>query len=575
VAIRAKEARTFAQKCHVFAVAVAATFAIHPGYTKISIVMVKELTELVSFVEHSFAAPEEWLAFLSKNNADVIKLFQVMQANTFRTEAEAVEKARIGERTKYRQVAKELLRCLEQMVAVAGHEKQAFDEVLNARVRGFQLTSVAKILNSTACKHSSKRNAEELLRLGTCYGRPEFVIEALKILMNYSYLVAADAEAYEHYSSEYEKYLHWRAVEEKAMIYFERCTLPFTKKKSIQGLNSGQSKVYLAELEPYVNVIPSHSFHLNFFMLKSRMFSMEASYKEASAVNEEAISYFESRNYSCDYALNMFYYSEIANCVHLGQYSRAREMLSKAVKYAISGSTTWFNTHELGFYLYMHEGDWAGAARLYAAAVKHKRFIVLRDAQRETWHILGAYLYIVLQLTGTELEEGLVPRFRSSRFRNDIKDFARDKTGMNIAILIAEALLDFVESKDRDLWDRIAALEKYRERYLRDGDATHRSQLFIKILTIFAKYDYDGSKFLQRAEPYLEELRQCPLQLANQAHELEIVPYEKLIQLLAQTAGVRWTADPAKKEKGLQAPDSSRPAPQKSVPKISRESTRL
>ena len=120
-----------------------------------------------------------------------------------------------------------------------------------------------------------------------------------------------------------------------------------------------------------------------------------------------------------------------------------------------------------------------------------------------------------------------------SKFRNDIKDFSHDKMGMNIAILAAEVLLDFVEEKDDELWDRIAALEKYRERYLRNNEDTHRSQLFIKILSILSKYNYDRNKFLEKAEPYLAEIRRAPLQISNQAHELEIVPYEQLVYAIA------------------------------------------
>jgi hypothetical protein len=110
---------------------------------------------------------------------------------------------------------------------------------------------------------------------------------------------------------------------------------------------------------------------------------------------------------------------------------------------------------------------------------------------------------------------------------------------MNIAILAAGVLLEFVEGKEIALWDRISALEKYRERYLRGSEGTHRSQLFIKILVILSKYNHDGGKFLDKAAPYLEELRTAPLQITNQAHELEIVPYERLVFLMSEVLDKR------------------------------------
>jgi hypothetical protein len=60
------------------------------------------------------------------------------------------------------------------------------------------------------------------------------------------------------------------------------------------------------------------------------------------------------------------------------------------------------------------------------------------------------------------------------------------------------------------------------------------------MLTILSRYHYDRDRFLSRAEPYLAELRAAPLQLSNQAHELEIVPYEHLIRAIARHLNRRW-----------------------------------
>lgn len=495
--------------------------------------MIKELTELVSLAEQAIPNHENLLNFFSKNNRDVLKLFHAVQGNSFRTEAEAIEKAKVGERTKFRQVAKELLRCLEQMVLMIDFDKQVLDELNHARIRGFQLMAAVKSLAPLACTNGAKRVAEELLKIGQQYARPEFVVEASKVLMDYTSIAGDDIEHFEYYLSMYTEHTQWRLLEERILIYLNRIRLPYIKKKALQGENAAYALRYVNEFEQYVGVIPSHSFHIAFYSLKSKMYMIEAQYQEATKIHEEAIEYFKARPYPCNTALNIFYYSEIANCVYLCHYERGRECFQKALDMALVGSVNWFNTLEIGFYLRMHEQNWAGAAEVYASATRHKRFNTLRDTRREIWHILGAYLYIMQKLTGAVLPEGMIPKIRSSKFRNDIKDFSHDKMGMNIAILAAEVLLDFVEEKDDELWDRIAALEKYRERYLRNNEDTHRSQLFIKILSILSKYNYDRNKFLEKAEPYLAEIRRAPLQISNQAHELEIVPYEQLVYAIA------------------------------------------
>ena len=504
--------------------------------------MIKELTELVSLAEQSIPNHEALLNFFSKNSSDVLKLFHAVQGNNFRTEAEAIDRAKVGERTKFRQVAKDLLRCLEQMVLMIDFDKQVLDELNHARVRGFQLMATVKSLAPFACKNGAKKAADELLKIGLRYARPEFVVEASKALMDYASIASDDPQNFEYYFSMYQEYSQWRLLEEQILISLNKIKLPYIKRKALKCENAALAQQCVNEFEQYVGVIPSHGFHIAFYSLKSKMYMIEARYQDAAQIHDEAIRYFKTRPYPCNTALNIFYYFEIANCVYLAQYERGRYCFQNALNMALVGSFNWFNTLELGFYLRMHEQDWVGAAQVFATATKHKRFNVLLDARREIWHILGAYLYIMYKLTGAAIPEDLVPKVKSSKFRNEIKDFSQDKMGMNIAVLAAEVLLDFVEEKDEGLWDRISALEKYRERYLRTNEDTHRSQLFIKILSILSKYNYDRDKFLEKAAPYLAEIRTAPLQLSNQAHELEIVPYEQLVYAIAGQLKRRWNS---------------------------------
>jgi len=495
--------------------------------------MIKELTELVTLAEQTLPNHESMLAFFSKDNRDVQKLFHVFLTNQFATEAEAIEKAKVGERTKFRQVARELTRCLEQMVLHIGFEKQTLEELNHNRIRGFQVAAISKTLGLLSRKISGKKAAEELLKIGLLYARPDFVVDATKSLLDYVSVVGCDLKEYEDYLQLYEEHAQWRMLEDKAMFYYDRIKIPLTRKKSQQSAYISVAQRYVTELEPFVGIVKSHNFHLCFYSLKSYRLLVETKYLEASLVHEEAIAYFQSRPYPCNSTLSIFYYLEIGTALYQARYKRGEDHFQKALATSLSGSVNWYNTLEMGFYLRMHARDYIGAANVFATATKNKRFVTLRELQRETWYILGAYLFLMQKLTRTEFPEHLIPKYVSSKFRNNIKDFVQDKMGMNIAVLAAEVLLNLVEGKDEDLWDRIAALEKYRERYLRNNTETHRSQLFVKILAILSKYHYDREKFLERAEPYLAEMGNSPLQLSNQAHELEIVPYEHLVQAIA------------------------------------------
>ena len=80
--------------------------------------MIKELTELVILVEQTIPSHEAMLNHLSNNDRNVLKLFYAVQTNKFRTEAEAIEKAKVGERTKFRQVEIGRASCRERVSTI-------------------------------------------------------------------------------------------------------------------------------------------------------------------------------------------------------------------------------------------------------------------------------------------------------------------------------------------------------------------------------------------------------------------------------------------------------------------------
>ena len=108
--------------------------------------MIKELTELVLLVEQSIPRPTELISSLSNGNPDVIQLYGMLHQNSFRTEAEAIEMAGVGERTKFRKVARELMRILEIMVLQIGSNAKSGTCQLQERLRGYELMALVKTL---------------------------------------------------------------------------------------------------------------------------------------------------------------------------------------------------------------------------------------------------------------------------------------------------------------------------------------------------------------------------------------------------------------------------------------------
>ena len=121
-------------------------------------------------------------------------------------------------------------------------------------------------------------------------------------------------------------------------------------------------------------------------------------------------------------------------------------------------------------------------------------------------------------------------KFSVNKFLNDTPIFSKDKRGLNIPILIAQILFLIHQKKYDKVIDRIDAIERYCTRYLRKDD-TFRSNCFIKMLLQIPVSGFHKNGLERRASRYYKELLSNPIEVSNQSHDVEIIPYEDLWEL--------------------------------------------
>lgn len=118
-------------------------------------------------------------------------------------------------------------------------------------------------------------------------------------------------------------------------------------------------------------------------------------------------------------------------------------------------------------------------------------------------------------------------KFKPGKFFNETPIFSKDKRGMNIPILVIQILFMISQRKYNDAVDRIEAIEKYCSRYLRKDD-TFRSNCFIKMLLQIPISGFHKTAVIRKSEKHRKQLETVSIDVANQASEIEILPYEDL-----------------------------------------------
>lgn len=254
-------------------------------------------------------------------------------------------------------------------------------------------------------------------------------------------------------------------------------------------------------------------------------------YEESLKICTEAVNHLE--NTTIGYSTKISFLMNKLSChVQLKHYDEGRKTANQAIELAEKGTYNYFRLKEVVFMLEMHTSHYQEAYELLKEVISHKRYDKMRSAVLETWAVYKGYIFLLAELGAIQLppDDKLFKSFRIQKFLNEVPSFSKQKRGRNIPVLILHMLLLIHKGRWDDALDRIEALEKYTGRYLKNND-TFRSSVFIKMILQIPIAGFHQKAAKRKANKYLKKLEESPLHFANQAHEVEIIPYEELWEL--------------------------------------------
>ena len=495
--------------------------------------MIKELNSLTWFVHENHPRAEPFLGFLCEEKTEVMHLYRAIRDNAFKTDEEAIEKAQIGERTSYKKYGKILESHLCDILLAIDYGKSKVAGGRKTKLAAVKKLALVRICASIPGKHLSLRLAEEVYEESVRNEWPEIAVEAL-LIWRASCIVAGVklqqlAKIQEQYH-EQRRHTDWYF---RASECFDLHKSHFVHKKGIEPEHREQLGEWLAELAPHVGTIPSYNFHIWYFLMKIDHCAMSGAYAEVLAITEQAVAYLNARGYPVENEIIMFRYNQLIPLYRLERYKEAESCALLCLEEVSKGTSNWFNLYEIYFYCCLHAGWLDKAAAIYHQVVQHRQFPMMRETQHESWVVLGAYLHIALSLNRDAAVAAKLPKFKPARFLNDVPTLALDKHGMNVAILVAHAALYLMDGQTDLVWERINALRKYGERYLATEDM-RRCNAIVRLLSALAKHGHDRADLAAAAVSPLAALRQVPLSISMQPHEMEVLPWERLFDGLAE-----------------------------------------
>ncbi len=489
--------------------------------------LVKSLNELVPFVGQNVPNARDILSLLCDGRMQIMTIYDHFQTHTHANTEEAANAIKGMEHTSLKKYGSHLVVLLRKMVHLAVESgEETYESISND-------LSLANTLNGLRARYSARSLAETVLERAIKMEQPRLAYEAARILMRCHVATEfAKRKEFQEFLELAEKFEPMAAAQLNAEVLFLN---QLSYKQFKRGANKERINFLVnAEevLRPQAGVIESQSFHYFYYSIACDALLYRGKYEELAQKIEEAIAYYASRPYEIKENQAVYHAFMAFTCGMLGWFDDGEQHLGKSLELGPAGAVNWFASLLFGIQMYLRMPNPDAAAALYTRGRRHKNFINLNSSMAERWHIIGAYLYLLLSAQGHELPKGM-PNYTYTKFRNEIPTYHADKNGLYAAALIAELLLALKENRADQIVDRLEGLEKYRERYLLEEGTPRTAQLF-KILIYMGQMGFQKSLCRDKLPALCAQMADMP----HEGLEFEIIPNELVVDL-AESLGAR------------------------------------
>ena len=365
----------------------------------------------------------------------------------------------------------------------------------------------------------------------------EFTQEVLYLARNLASNYASiygDRKKYQELS---EKVLARQEVflaETKAEMFYSDLVSLYVKDKSTKTYVYQIANNYLKQLQPYWGKVHTSNFLFSYNMLRTVKYMSINDYQACYQVTEEALTGIRNYRFFNTRAFGTLAFQYIACCIQLKKYQEGITIIRELQDMVDPGTFNWYKIKELHFTILLHSRNYPEAYKIYQEVKKQPNFEQLVANTRETWIIYGVWIHLLKATGKITTKNGQFPNgFRIQKFLNEVPTFARDKRGLNVPILISHIFLLLQQKKYDIILDRLDAIEKYKGRYL-DQQHNLRSNVFIDMLLQVPKYHFRRKRVVQKTKNLNSRLQRVSLEIANQSHDLEIIPYEDAWDILLE-----------------------------------------
>lgn len=489
------------------------------------------LKELALIVSKNRNSQVETLDLTNGANTKIGLFYEGILNNSFQTDEEAAASLYQTNKkaSKYKKLKYVLKNRLINNLFFIDVSQPSYNERQKAYYECYKEWAAVKILLGKNARTAAVSLSLKILKQAQKYEFTELTLDLARMFRLHYGTIIGDLKKYELYCALFEEYEKiWQNENLIEGLYTDLMTR-YVKTKANQLEVHTKAKEYLQQIQPILETYNSYGIQFCGSLIKIIIQSSINDYEKTILVCQESVRLFKQKPYIARLPLQIAYQQMLICNIQLKQYKEGKESAENALAFMEVGAFNWFKHQEYFFILAMHTKKYQEAYDVFYKTLKNNRFNYLPSPIQETWKIFAAYIHYLVEVGQVfpKDTDRRFNKFRLGRFLNETLIFSKDKRGMNIPILIIHILFMILQKKYNLAIDRMEAIDKYCSRYLKKGE-NFRSNCFIRLLLIIPQANFHKAAVERKASKYLEKLIDVPLEVSNQSHEIEIIPYEDL-----------------------------------------------
>ncbi|MFT5765262.1 MAG: hypothetical protein ACI8VT_002053 [Saprospiraceae bacterium] len=393
--------------------------------------------------------------------------------------------------------------------------------------------TLVKILLSNGAGFTASSLARQILTIALKFKFADVIVNCSRILRKHSAEIG-DEKGYEQFDQYSKQFQNVLDAEIRSEELYQRVIMNYLKPPSKNEDLLEKIDTYCDALVGLSEIYDSPIVIYNMYLVWAYRYEMLHDFDAMLEVCNKAEAYIEQNPiFYQDDKLATFQLKKMSAYLHSKDWKNGKTNAEKCLQSFPQGSDTWFDFMEYYILLAIHTDNYINAIAIYNEATENNKFKKLTLITREKWKIYDIYLNFIIESRGNTNPILLTQRkktFRLSRFLNDPILYPKDQRIFTVLLIIAQILF-FLEKKSfSQITERIERLKSYANRQLKKEEY-YRAIQFIRLIQQLVKADYQIEN-LSNVEKYYQRLLETPFFYRGLIPELEIIPYEKLWDMI-------------------------------------------